>query len=50
MMHPSWLCPSFSSVYNSHERTLSLTHTDKLETDVQQGEAIEGKTSDIMFL
>lgn len=50
MLHPAWLCPPFSSVFTSLEWTLSLTHTDKLETDVQQGEVIERKKSDIMFL
>lgn len=32
--------PAFSSVFTTHEGTLSLTHRDELETDVQQGEAI----------
>lgn len=50
LLHPAWLCPPFSSVFTSHEGTLSLTHTDKLETDVQQREAAERKKSDIMFL
>lgn len=40
----------FSLNWGGGVSTLSLTQTDKLETDVQQGEVIERKKSDTMFL